>query len=168
MGVEDHKKHAVKSVRAGVITLSSTRSKAEDESGTWIAEQLRQQGHTLVFHQVLPDNGAIITQTVLNAIYEQTPHVLLLNGGTGASPRDVTVEAVRSLFQKELTAFSTLFAQLSFEEIGAAAILSRATAGVIRRTAVFCMPGSIRACKLACTRLIFPELGHLAKHLSEE
>jgi molybdenum cofactor biosynthesis protein B len=89
----------------------------------------------------------------------------LVNGGTGISSGDVTIEALRPLFQKEMTAFGILFAQLSFEEIDSAAILSRAAAGIIGSTAVFCMPGSLAACKLACKNLVFPELGHVAKHL---
>jgi molybdenum cofactor biosynthesis protein B len=88
-----------------------------------------------------------------------------MTGGTGITPQDVTIEAVSPMFAKALSAFGPLFAQLSMQEIGSAAIMSRATAGLIGSTVVFCMPGSLNACKLACTRLIFPELGHLVKHL---
>ena len=90
-----------------------------------------------------------------------------MTGGTGISNKDVTIEAVRPLFSKEITAFGAIFSQLSFEEIDSAALLSRATAGVIEKTVVFCMPGSLNACKLACKALIFPELGHLVKHTHE-
>jgi molybdenum cofactor biosynthesis protein B len=79
----------------------------------------------------------------------------------------VTIEAVSPLFSKELSAFGSLFAHLSTKQIGSAAILSRATAGVIENSVVFCMPGSLNACKLACTELIFPELGHLVKHIKD-
>ena len=92
---------------------------------------------------------------------------MLLTGGTCITPRDVTVEAVRPLFQKELTAFATLFTMLSFEEIDSAAILSRATAGIIANSVLFCMPGSLKAVKLACKNLIFPELGHILMHLHQ-
>jgi molybdenum cofactor biosynthesis protein B len=88
-----------------------------------------------------------------------------MTGGTGITKKDVTIEAVTPLLTKELTGFGPLFAQLSFEEIGSAAFLSRATAGVIVDTVVFCIPGSLNACKLACRELIFPELGHLVKHV---
>ena len=88
-----------------------------------------------------------------------------MNGGTGITKKDVTIEAVNPLFAKTLTGFGPLFAKLSFDEIGSAAFLSRATAGVIEDTVVFCMPGSLNACKLACRELIFPELGHLVKHV---
>jgi molybdenum cofactor biosynthesis protein B len=90
-----------------------------------------------------------------------------MTGGTGIAKKDVTIEAVNPMFAKLLVAFGTLFANLSFEEIGSAAFLSRATAGVIENTIVFCMPGSINACKPACRKLIFPELGHLVKHVKE-
>ncbi len=104
---------------------------------------------------------------VTHVVQQVCPNFILISGGTGVSPRDVTIEAVTPMFSKELKAFGTLFAHLSFEEIDSAAILSRATAGVIGNVALFCMPGSLKACKLACRELIFPELGHLAKHLAE-
>jgi molybdenum cofactor biosynthesis protein B len=90
-----------------------------------------------------------------------------MSGGTGITKKDVTIEAVNPLFSKELSAFGPLFAKLSMEEIDSAAIMSRATAGVIDSTVVFCMPGSLNACKLACSKLIFPELGHLVKHVQD-
>ncbi len=167
MGVQEHRKKAVKHLGVGVLTMSTTRSLNEDESGRWIARQLEKEGHAVMLHRVLPDDARVIAETVLDVIDREKPHVLLLNGGTGTSPKDVTIEAVRPLFQKELTAFGVLFAQLSFEEIDSAAILSRATAGIIRQTAVFCMPGSLKACQLACRELILPELGHLVKHIRQ-
>ena len=90
---------------------------------------------------------------------------LLVTGGTGITPKDVTIEAIKPLFDKEMTAFGALFAQLSYEEIDSAAILSRAVAGTIGNTVVYCMPGSRKACQLACRVLIFPELGHVVAHI---
>jgi len=156
---------ALKTVRLGIVTLSTTRGPAEDESGNWMAETARQKGHAVLFHRVLPDDAPIIRETLLALLAEHDPDAVLMNGGTGAGPSDVTIEAVRPLFQKELTAFGVLFAQLSYADIGAAALISRASAGIIGRAAVFCMPGSIKACRLACDRLVFPELGHLVKHI---
>ena len=167
MGITEHKKNAVTSCKIGIITLSTTRSFEDDQSGQWIGKQALKEGHEIIYHQVIPDNMETIRQTLLDVIDEHHPHAVLMNGGTGISPKDVTIEAVKPLFQKELTAFGVLFAQLSFEEIDSAAILSRATAGIIRNTIVFCMPGSLKACKLACKELVFPELGHLVKHLYE-
>ncbi|MDM8526417.1 molybdenum cofactor biosynthesis protein B [Desulfococcaceae bacterium HSG8] len=167
MGTEEHKKNAVKQLKIGIITLSSTRTLTDDESGHWIREQAEKQGHGVIFHRVIPDHAGAIAETVSGVINDRAPHALLLTGGTGISSKDVTIEAVSPLFEKKLTAFGPLFAHLSFEEIGSAALLSRASAGVIRGTIVFCMPGSLKACKLACDALIFPELGHIVKHIHE-
>jgi molybdenum cofactor biosynthesis protein B len=167
MGTEEHKAAAAKSVAAAIITLSSTRSLAEDASGGWMRDQLEGMGHEVVHHEVIPDNPDAIAAALMTVIQGQRPQVVLMNGGTGISPRDVTIETVKGLLEKEMTGFGALFSTLSYEEIGSPAILSRATAGVIKGTAVFCMPGSLKACKLACEKLIFPELGHVAKHLAE-
>jgi len=167
MSVESHKSSAPKKVRLGILTMSSSRTLAEDKSGKWMGKQAAAEGHEVVFHQVIPDDADLISQTVHDALSDPAPQVLVLTGGTGISEMDVTIETVRPLFDKELTAFGPIFAQLSFEQIDSAAILSRATAGVIGQAVVFCLPGSIKACKLACKALIFPELGHIIKHIQE-
>ena len=168
MGVNEHKKNAPGRIRIGVISVSTTRSEENDESGGWIKKSAIKEGHDVVFYQVVPDDVYRITETIRKAIHDRNAQALLLTGGTGITGKDVTIEAVRPLFEKELSAFGPLFCQLSFEEIDSAALLSRATAGVIGKTLVFCMPGSLKACKLACKALIFPELGHLVKHAFEE
>ena len=167
MGTKEHKAKVPKNIRVGVITVSTTRSLSDDKSGQWISKQARKEGNEVVLHQVIPDEAVTISRTVVEAIRKHAPQVLILTGGTGISTQDVTIEAVRPFFDKELTAFGTLFALLSFEEIDSAAILSRATAGLIGRTVIFCMPGSLKACKLACKNLIFPELGHLVRLVEE-
>ncbi|MGD2149272.1 MAG: molybdenum cofactor biosynthesis protein B [Desulfobacterales bacterium] len=167
MGSKKHKANAPKNLNVGIITVSSTRSMKEDKSGQWISKRVKKEGHNLVLHRVVPDVAETITQTVHESISDYDAQVLLVTGGTGISNKDVTIEAVRPFFTKELTAFGPLFAQLSFEQIDSAALLSRATAGVIEKIIVFCMPGSLKACKLACKALIFPELGHLVKHIHE-
>ena len=164
MSTHDHKKQAPRKVTLGIISVSTTRALKDDTSGKWISEAGSAEGHDVVYHQVIPDDAAIIADTLQKAIRNEKPQVILMTGGTGITPRDVTIEAVSPLFEKTLTGFGPLFAQLSYEEIGSAAFLSRATAGVIEGSVVFCMPGSINACKLACRELIFPELGHLVKH----
>jgi len=168
MGTREHKQHAPKKVTIGVITVSTTRALVDDSSGKWISRQAADEGHEVVYHQVIPDDAKIIAGTVGNVIRHQRPQVILMTGGTGITEKDVTIEAVNPMFDKILTAFGPLFANLSFEEIGSAAFLSRATAGIIEKTVLFCMPGSINACKLACRKLIFPELGHLVKHVMDE
>ena len=165
MNTEAHKADAPKQVTVGIITVSTTRSLAEDKSGHWMSKRIRREGHEVVFHQVVPDQAEDIRATVLNVLGESSPHVVLITGGTGIASEDVTIETVQPLFEKEMTAFGPLFAQLSYEEIDSAAILSRATAGVVGNTVLFCMPGSLKACKLACRLLILPELGHLVRHL---
>ena len=167
MSTHEHKKQAPRKVTIGIITVSTTRALVDDTSGQWISESAAARGHEIVYHQVIPDDADIIASTVQAVIGNETPQVILMSGGTGITPQDVTIEAVSPLFAKVLTGFGPLFAQLSFKEIGSAAYLSRATAGVIKDTVVFCMPGSINACKLACRELIFPELGHLVKHVMD-
>jgi len=167
MGTHEHKKHAPRKVSIGIITVSTTRALSDDASGNWIDEQAQKNGHDLVYHQVVTDDAELITSTVRDVIQNERPQVILMNGGTGITKQDVTIEAVNPLFTKTLTGFGPLFAKLSYDEIGSAAFLSRATAGVIEDTIVFCMPGSLNACKLACRELIFPELGHLVKHVMD-
>jgi len=167
MGTKQHKETAPGRVTVGIITVSTSRTLKEDQSGLWMSRQAKKEGHTVVHHSVIPDDMALIRDTVLGVIRDLSPNVVLITGGTGISPKDVTIEAVKPLFSKELTAFGVLFAQLSYEEIDAAALLSRATAGIIYNSAVFSMPGSLKACKLACKALIFPEMGHLVRHMRE-
>ncbi len=167
MSTHEHKKHAPRRVSIGIITVSTTRGLADDDSGNRISEQAQKKGHDIVYHRVITDDAELIASTVRDVIQNERPQVILMNGGTGITPRDVTIEAVNPLLTKILTGFGPLFAKLSFDEIGSAAFLSRATAGVIEDTVVFCMPGSLNACKLACRELIFPELGHLVKHVKD-
>ena len=167
MGTIRHKAKAPKRVKVGIISVSSTRSLAEDKSGHWISKRAKKEKHDVLFHQLIPDDVETIRQTLQDVVNSYNPQVILLTGGTGIGAKDVTIEAVRPLFEKELTAFGPLFAQLSFEDIDSAALLSRATAGVVEKTILFCMPGSLKACKLACKVLIFPELGHLVGHIQE-
>lgn len=168
MGTQAHKKEGPRSIRAAIITATTTRSLDQDESGHWIAGQILAMGHQLVVHQVVTDDTAVILDALQEAVFNKGAQVVLITGGTGITVKDVTIEAVQPRFSKTLTAFSALFAALSFDEIGSAALLSRAVAGIFDgRAVVFCMPGSLKACQLACGRLIFPELGHLVKHLHD-
>ena len=167
MSIIEHKKNAPRNIKLGIISVSSTRSLKEDKSGLWIKNRALKEGHKAMFHYIIQDEIQAITDIILDVIGNHEPHAILMTGGTGISSQDVTIEAVIPLFKKELTAFGPLFAQLSFEKIDSAALLSRATAGIIDRTILFCLPGSLKACKLACKHLIFPELGHLVKHAQE-
>ncbi|MBF0117732.1 MAG: molybdenum cofactor biosynthesis protein MoaB [Desulfobacterales bacterium] len=162
-----HKKNIIQNLKIGIITISSTRTLADDESGKWMNKTSQKEGHEVILHKVIPDDLELISKTVLDSISDYSPHALLLTGGTGIASKDLTIEAVRPLFEKELTSFGPIFSQLSFEEVDSSAILSRATAGIIQKTIVFCLPGSFKACKLACESLIFPELTHIIKHINE-
>ena len=167
MSTHEHKKDAPRKVTLGIITVSTTRALLDDASGNWISEQAKNEGHAVVFHQVVTDDQDMIAATLQNLIQTEQPQVVILTGGTGITKKDVTIEAVSPMYTKTLTGFGPLFAKLSFDEIGSAAFLSRATAGVIEKSVVFCLPGSLNACKLACRELIFPELGHLVKHIMD-
>jgi len=162
-----HKKNVPANIRIAILSVSTSRGLSQDKSGAWIKKQAKKEGHEVVVHQVVTDDVDTIKEVTEHITDKICPDAIIMSGGTGISPKDVTIEAVKPMFTKELTAFGTLFAQLSFEEIDSAAILSRATAGIIKNTMVFCMPGSIKACKLACNALIFPELGHILKHIKE-
>lgn len=164
MGTQAHKAAAPRHLNVAILTVSTTRSLAEDKSGQWMAKLAAKEGHEVVAHRVVTDDGPSIVAQLRQILADKQPHALLITGGTGIGPADVTIEAVRPLLSKELTAFGPLFAQLSYEEIDSAALLSRATAGLVDQSLVFCLPGSLKACKLACKALIFPELGHLMKH----
>ena len=147
-----------------IITVSTTRTLEDDESGHWIRRRAQEEGHCIVAHRVVSDDASAVVKTVQTMMQNESPQVILLTGGTGISPDDLTIEALKPMFSKELAAFGPLFAQLSYEQIGSPALLSRAIAGVINNTVVFCMPGSLKACRLACQSLIFPELGHVVHH----
>jgi molybdopterin adenylyltransferase len=164
MGHTEHHTKAPLAVRVAVLSVSTTRNLADDVSGHWIADEARQTGHRVVDHRVVTDSIEAIRGALTAVLGDDPPDAVIVTGGTGITAGDVTIEALRPLFAKELTAFGPLFAQLSFQQIGPAALISRATAGLIGRTAVFCLPGSLKACQLACERLIFPELGHLYLH----
>ncbi len=167
MGSHEHKKQAPKKVSIAVLSVSSTRNLENDESGLWIKKQAEHEGHRVVLHKVIADIQVVISEAVSGAVQNPECQAVLLTGGTGIAPSDVTIEAVCPLFSKELPGFSALFTMLSYDEVGSAAMLSRATAGLIGNTAVFCMPGSLKACQMACKAIIFPEIGHIIKHAFE-
>jgi molybdenum cofactor biosynthesis protein B len=144
----------------GVITVSDTRTLETDVSGQFVVDQLSQGGHQIALRAIVPDESERITALLLELTTAGCA-VIILNGGTGIAKRDSTFEAVDGLLEKRLPGFGELFRMLSFAEIGPAAMLSRATAGVYRGALVFSLPGSPHAVALAMTRLIMPELTHL-------
>ncbi|PLR77804.1 molybdenum cofactor biosynthesis protein [Bacillus sp. V3-13] len=169
MSTAEHKKEAPKQVRCMVITVSDTRDEQTDKSGRLIIDLLEESGHSIVDYAIVKDEAEPIRAEVLKGAGNTAVDVVITNGGTGIAKRDVTIETVRALFDKEITGFGELFRMLSYQEdIGSAAILSRAIAGVIGDTAVFSTPGSPGAVKLAMNKLILPELGHVVRELRKD
>ncbi|WP_456424614.1 MogA/MoaB family molybdenum cofactor biosynthesis protein [Rhodocaloribacter sp.] len=160
MSYEAHKRLVREQpVRCAVLTVSDTRTEATDKSGALMQSRLVEAGHEVVAYRILPDEPERIT-ALLDA-WTDRAEAILINGGTGISRRDTTYEAVAARLEKTLPGFGELFRMLSFEEIGAGAMLSRAIAGVYRDTLIFSTPGSTGAVRLALDRLILPELNHL-------
>ena len=163
---EEHKEQAPEKVRIGIITVSDTRTLNDDTSGNMIKELAR--SHDIIKHIIVRDSSALIRNEIRDLVLEslEPVDVIILNGGTGVAKKDVTIEAVRPLLEKELTGFNSILAGLSYAKIGSAAMLSRATAGIYRGKVIFCLPGSPEACQLAMQKLVLPELGHIVMHLS--
>jgi len=166
---EQHRREAPSSVACAIITVSDTRTPETDKSGQLIRELLEANGHTVAEYAIVKDDYAGIGELLRGAAENPSVEAVLLNGGTGIAGRDTTFEAVRDQLHKEMPGFGEIFRYLSFaEDIGSAAILSRAIAGTIGATAVFSMPGSTGAVRLAMTRLILPELGHAMRELYKD
>lgn len=168
MGVDDHKCHALKQVGCAVITVSTTRTSETDESGKLIMNILTKNGHIAFIYKVIKDDKTLIQKTVKDILTEKGISAIIINGGTGISKNDVTIEAITPLLDKELSGFGELFRTLSYKEIGSAAIMSRAIAGVSNGKIIICTPGSTNAVKLAMEKLVIPELGHMAWEITKE
>jgi molybdopterin adenylyltransferase len=166
MSVAEHHAQSPAHVTCFVLTVSDTRTIPTETSGRAIAELLERHGHTVTGRLAVRDEPADVVRVVGDEIDSGRARVIITTGGTGISRRDSTYEALTSLFEKRLDGFGELFRMISFQEIGPAAMLSRATAGVIRGCAVFLLPGSEAAVRLAMERLILPELGHVVQQLT--
>lgn len=165
MSAEEHHRHgaARAHLKMAVLTASDTRTAADDESGSVIRQLLQQAGHTIAHYEILPDSPERIRQAVTELL--PTVDGIVITGGTGIAARDSTIEAVKPMLGKELEGFGELFRMLSYQEIGTAAFLSRALAGICYGKIVVALPGSPDACRLALEKLLIPELGHMARLL---
>jgi molybdopterin adenylyltransferase len=161
-----HRKDAPASVRCFVLTISDTRTEATDASGDAIVELLTGAGHVILGRRIVRDDPAAVRDAMLNNL--AGTDAVITTGGTGITARDSTYEALSALLDKRLDGFGELFRMLSYAEIGAAAMLSRAVGGSIGSTAVFALPGSEHAVRLAMTRLILPEVGHVVHELRRQ
>jgi len=149
-------------ITTGVITVSSTRNSETDSSGKLITSHLIQAGYPMNHYVIVTDQMNVIREAVISGLKQCD--CLIINGGTGLTSDDCTIEAVEPLYEKKIDGFGELFRMKSYEEIGTSAMLSRASAGIIRKHVVFCLPGSNAAVKLAMTSLIIPELRHILTH----
>jgi molybdenum cofactor biosynthesis protein B len=162
----EHRALAPASVRCVVITVSDTRTEATDTSGNAIVELLRAAGHHLVGRAIVKDNSEWIRSTIERQLANPDVQAIITTGGTGVASRDGTYEVVEGLLHKRLDGFGELFRMLSFQDIGPAAMLSRACAGVVAGRILVSLPGSEAAVRLALERLLIPELGHLVREAS--
>lgn len=167
MSSHEHKAAGPEHVRVFVLTVSDTRTDATDTSGAAIIELLKDAGHHIAGKAIEKDEPARVAELVRQQAAIADVDVVITNGGTGLTSRDSTFEAIDALLTKRLPGFGELFRMLSYEEIGAAAMMSRACAGTIGKVVVISLPGSEKAVRLAVTKLVIPELGHLVQQAAK-
>jgi molybdopterin adenylyltransferase len=163
MSHHDHKELSPKSVTFAVVIISDSRTEATDESGRFLRERLPEAGHKVASYVLLKNDAAAIRNTVEGLLARPDIQVLLTSGGTGASHRDVTVETVIPLLEKQLDGFGELFRFLTYQEIGTTSVMSRAQAGVANGKIIISLPGSLAAVTLAVEKIILPEVGHMVR-----
>lgn len=170
--VEKHREASPERVRVAVLTISDTRTPETDTGGDAIVELMREAGHEISRREIVEDDAPRIEVILQEFLADVNVDAVITTGGTGISARDTTYEVVNRLIDKKLDGFGELFRMLSYEEIGAAAILSRAVAGASGSKFVACLPGSTNAVRLAMKKLLVPEIPHvvfeLRKHRTEE
>lgn len=158
---EEHREQAPEHINCAVVTVSDTRTEETDKSGQIITEYLTEAGHRIIDYRIVPDEPEQIGPLLEELAGRADSDAIIFNGGSGISPRDTTFDVVDRMLEKRLDGFGELFRMLSWDEIGPAAMLSRATAGVYRNTLIFLTPGSSNAVRLAMDRLIAPEVAHM-------
>ena len=164
---KEHKAAAPRSVPCMVITCSDTRTPENDTSGALIMSSLKGRGHTVVSYHLVKDDPPVIRKLIKQGAKDRHVQAIIVNGGTGISRRDSTFEAIDGLLEKRLDGFGEIFRYLSYQDIGSAAIMSRATAGLYKDTIVISIPGSEKAVLLAMDKLILDELGHMAREMTK-
>ncbi len=164
--MSEHPTHKKAPTTFALIVTSDTRTEKEDETGRIAVGLIEAEGHRVVSHTIVPNNEEKIRAEVQRTLLDDSVAVIVTSGGTGIGSKDRTVAAVTPLMEKEMTGFGELFRRMSYDEIGGAAIMSRATAGVARGKLIFCLPGSRNAMKVALTKIILPNVGHMQWELS--
>ncbi|WP_078414035.1 MogA/MoaB family molybdenum cofactor biosynthesis protein [Priestia abyssalis] len=166
MNHNQHILHAPNSLRCAVVTVSDTRTEETDKSGQRIMSLLQEQNHEVRFYKIVTDDEISIREAVIEAAAQPDIDAVITNGGTGIASRDVTIETVKPLLEKEIVGFGELFRMLSYtEDIGSRAMLSRAVAGVREKKVIFSLPGSTGAVTLGMNKLILPELRHVISEI---
>lgn len=165
MSVAEHKEKGKRNVGCFIVTVSDTRDETTDQSGQLIKTLLAEKGHPLAGYRIVKDEPAQIDALLREALGRRDVDAIIVNGGTGISPRDGTYEVVSRLLEKRLDGFGEIFRLLSYQDIGSAAIMSRAAAGSAKGKVLISLPGSKGAVDLAMRRLILPELGHMVSQL---
>ena len=163
MSSEEHKAVAPRRVRVFVLTVSDTRTEETDTAGRAICELLKSAGHVVAGKAIEKDEPARVAELVRQHAVIGDVEAIITTGGTGITSRDSTYEAIDALLTKRLPGFGELFRMLSYQDIGSAAMMSRACAGTIGKAVVISLPGSEKAVRLAMTKLVIPELGHLVQ-----
>jgi molybdenum cofactor biosynthesis protein B len=163
--VHKHRESAPERVRVAVLTISDTRTPDTDTGGDTIEELMRAAGHEIVERDIVRDEASGIRTTLVDLLARSDVDAVVTTGGTGISARDTTYEVVDRMLEKRLDGFGEIFRMLSYEEIGAAAILSRALAGAVGPKFIACLPGSRNAVRLAVERLLAPEIAHVVFEL---
>lgn len=162
----EHRQAAPKVIRCAVVTVSDTRTEATDVGGRTTVELLTEGGHEVLAKTIVPDDPERVRAVVEEHLGRGDVQAIITTGGTGISSRDRTYEAITGLIDKRVDGFGELFRALSYAEVGTAAMLSRALAGTACGKVIICIPGSVNAVRLAVTKLILPELGHLVREAS--
>jgi molybdenum cofactor biosynthesis protein B len=165
MSVEEHKAKGKKSINCFVVTVSDTRDEATDESGQLIKSLLAGENHALAGYRIVKDEPSQIEALLRNTLANGGVEAIIVNGGTGISPRDGTYEVIAGLLDKKLDGFGEIFRYLSYQDIGSAAVMSRAVAGSAQGKILISLPGSKGAVGLAMEKLILPELRHMVSQL---
>ena len=163
MSYQEHKQKAPQIVNCAVLTISDTRTERDDESGILIKQRLSQNGHRVMSYAILKDEADSLKKKISELLGHEELQVIITNGGTGVSHRDITVDTIFPILDKDLAGFGELFRFLTYQEIGTASIMCRAIGGVARGKVILCIPGSPEAVKLAMDKIILPEIGHLVR-----
>jgi len=162
-----HRKKAARRASVAVITLSTTRTVENDQSGDIIQQLLERNGHSVPVRKLIADSRNVLRASLRELIRQKDVNAIITTGGTGLAASDITIETVHGMLDKELPGFASLFMMLSYPDTKGAAMLSRTLAGTIKGKPIFCLPGSPRACKLATESLILPELSHVLMLLGD-